>query len=212
MAIETMKKSGAEVIDPVEIQPLDNLGEAEWEVLLYEFKDGIKKYLAWLGPDTPHRTLADLIAFNEENRDREMQYFGQEIFLMAQEKRPLSDKNYTDALELCRRLSTEEGIDSVMLKHKLDALIAPTADPAYPTDLINGDHFTGEGSSMLPAVAGYPHITVPAGHVFGLPVGVSFIGRAWSEPRLIALAYALEQATNNRRRPRFLPGPELPTQ
>jgi len=210
MAITAMKDCGAEVIDPVEIQPLEKLGEAEWEVLLYEFKAEINRYLAWLEPAEPHRNLADLIAFNEANRDREMQYFGQEIFLQAQEKGPLSEKKYIQALEFCRRNSAAEGLDAIMERHKLDALIAPTTDPAFPTDLVNGDHYTGGGSSLLPAVAGYPHITVPAGQVFGLPVGVSFIGRAWSESRLIALAYAFEQATKYRREPRFLPGPDLP--
>ncbi len=210
MAMAAMKKAGAEVIDPVEIPPLEELGEAEWEVLLYEFKAELNKYLARLGPAAPHGTISDLIAFNEANRGREMQYFGQEIFLKAQEKGPLTENKYIQALESCRRISAEEGIDAVIREHNLDALIAPTTDPAYPTDLINGDHYTGGGSSILPAVAGYPHITVPAGHVFGLPVGVSFIGPAWSEPRLIALAYAFEQVTKHRREPRFLTEPDLP--
>ena len=210
LAIAAMKKAGAEVIDPVEIQPLEELAEAEWEVLLYEFKAELNKYLAWLGPAAHHRTLSELIAFNETNRDKEMQYFGQEIFLQAQEKGPLTENKYIQALKSCRRISAEEGIDAVIQEHNLDALIAPTSDPAYPTDLINGDHYTGGGSSVLPAVAGYPHITVPAGHVFGLPVGLSFIGRAWSESRVIALAYAFEQTTKYRREPRFLLGPDLP--
>ncbi len=203
-AIDAMKKLGAEVIDPVEFKSIEKLGEAEWKVLLYEFKSGINRYLAELGPGTRCKTLADLIEFNEENREREMPYFGQEIFTQAQEKGPLTAKEYTEALNLCRRLSTVEGIDAVMNEHRLDALIAPTADPAYPTDLINGDHFTGGGSTVFPAVSGYPHITVPAGMVFGLPVGISFFGRAWSEPRLIAFAYAFEQATRLRSAPRFL--------
>jgi amidase len=203
-AVAALKKLGAEIIDPVEMQSPEKLEEAEWEVLLYEFKAELNKYLAMLGPAATQKTLADLIAFNEANRDREMPYFGQEIFLQAQEKGPLTEKKYRQALETCRRASTVEGIDGMIQRHKLDALIAPTTDPAYPTDLINGDHFTGGGSTVLPAVAGYPHITVPAGQVFGLPIGVSFIGRAWSEPRLIALAYAFEQATKCRQAPRFL--------
>jgi amidase len=168
--------------------------------LMEQAIDAMKK----LGAD-----LIDLIEFNNKNRDREMPYFGQEVFLQAQEKGPLTAKEYTEALKICRKSSTVEGIDAVMDKHKLDALIAPTTDPAYPTDLINGDHFTGGGSTILPAVSGYPHITVPAGRIFGLPVGLSFFGRAWSEPRLIALAYAFEQATKLRAAPRFLPAAEL---
>jgi amidase len=208
--IASMKMLGAEVIDPVEIESIDKLAEVEWEVLLYEFKAELNKYLAGLGAAAPRKTLADLIAFNDSNRDREMPYFGQEIFLQAQAKGPLTEKEYIKALEFCRRSSTVEGIDAVMGKHKLDALVAPTTDPAYPIDLINGDHSTGAGSSVLPAVAGYPHTTVPAGRIFGLPVGVSFFGRAWSEPRLIALAYAFEQATKCRVAPRFLPTADLP--
>jgi amidase len=208
-AIDAMKELGADLIDPIEFKSIDKLGEAEWKVLLHEFKSGINKYLAGLGSASPCRTLADLIEFNNKNRDREMPYFGQEVFLQAQEKGPLTAKEYTEALKICRKSSTVEGIDAVMDKHKLDALIAPTTDPAYPTDLINGDHFTGGGSTILPAVSGYPHITVPAGRIFGLPVGLSFFGRAWSEPRLIALAYAFEQATKLRAAPRFLPAAEL---
>jgi amidase len=208
-AIAAMKKRGAEVIDPVEMPSMEKLEEAELEVLLYEFKAGLNKYLAMFGPAAKHKTLADIIAFNEASRDREMLYFGQELFLRAQGKGPLTEQKYLQALELCRRASTVNGIDGVIQKHKLDALIAPTTDPAYPTDLINGDHFTGGGSTVLPAVAGYPHITVPAGQVFGLPIGVSFIGRAWSEARLIALAYAFEQAAKCRRAPRFHPYADL---
>jgi amidase len=203
-AMDAMKQLGAEIIDPVEIQSTVSLGEAEWDVLLYEFKSGINAYLAGLGDAASCKTLADLIAFNEKNREREMPYFGQEIFLKAQEKGPLTEKEYTEALRRCRRLSTVEGIDGVMDKYKLDALIAPTTDPAYPTDLINGDHYTGGGSTLLPAVSGYPHVTVPAGLIFGLPIGISFFGRAWSEPRLIGFAYAFEQATKLRATPRFL--------
>ena len=133
-----------------------------------------------------------------------MTCFGQDIFLKAQAKGPLTAKEYLDAMKICRQLSTVEGIDAVMGKHRLDALVAPTTDPAYLTDLVLGDHYTGGGTSTLPAVAGYPHITVPAGCVFGLPFGVSFFGRAWSEPRLIGLAYAFEPATKHRVAPQYL--------
>ena len=204
-ALTVMKKLGAELIDPVELETQGKFDDAELQVLLYEFKDGLNRYLASLGSAAPHKTLEALIAFNESNRDREMPYFRQEIFLQAQEKGPLTTKEYSDALELCRRMSTVEGIDKVLRSHTLDALVAPTGDPAFLIDLVNGDHFTGGGSSTFPAVSGYPHVTVPAGQAFGLPVGLSFFGRAWSEARLIALAYAFERATTHRFEPRLLP-------
>jgi len=207
--IALFKQQGAELIDPVEIPTLRDVDGPEFEVLLYEFKSGLNKYLTLLGPAAPRKTLEDVIAFNNTNRDREMPYFAQEIFLRSQEKGPLTSKEYLKALQLCRRLAARDGIDAVIGKHKLDALIAPTTDPAYPTDLVNGDHYTGGGASTLPAVAGYPHITVPAGDVFGLPVGVSFFGAAWSEARLISLAYSFEQAAKRRIAPRFLPTLDL---
>ena len=154
------------------------------------------------------RTLADVIAFNEKNRALEMPYFGQELFEKAQAKGPLTEKAYREALEADLRLSRKEGIDRAMDRHKLDALVAPTSSPATLIDLVNGDYGVN-GSSTLPAVAGYPHITVPAGFDFGLPVGISFFGRAWSEPALIRIAYAYEQATRHRRPPRFLPTADL---
>jgi amidase len=203
-AIEVMRAQGAVVVDPVEIATADQVYGCELEVLLYEFKDGLNAYLAGLGPGARVRTLADVIAYNERERAREMPYFGQELFERAQEKGPLTAKDYRTALETCRRLAGPEGIDAVLAQHRLDALVAPTGSPAWPTDLLNGDHFRG-ASSTLAAVAGYPNISVPAGNVLGLPVGLSFFGAAWSEPTLIRLAYAFEQATRHRQPPRFLP-------
>jgi amidase len=209
-ALSDLSRQGATVVDPVETTAHREVNDAEWTLLLYEFKDGLNAYLATLGLDAPYRSLEDLITFNEKNRDREMPWFGQEIFLASQEKGPLTEKAYLEARDTCRRLSTAEGIDLLMDRHQLDALVAPTGDPAFTIDLVNGDHYTGGGTSTLPAVSGYPHITVPAGDVSGLPVGLSFFGRAWSEPRLIALAYAYEQATRHRRPPQFLPTLALP--
>ena len=205
-ALEAMGGQGAVIIDPVDLSSAGaaRMRQAETEVLLYEFKADLNAYLARLGPAAPVRSLAELIAFNEENASDEMPYFQQERFLAAEAKGPLSDRRYVDALNTARQLSRDEGIDRVMDAHSLDAIVAPTGGPAWVTDLVNGDHFGG-GSSGFAAVAGYPNITVPAGYVFGLPVGLSFFGRAWSEPTLIRLAYAFEQATLHRRPPGFLP-------
>jgi len=203
-ALADLSRLGAAIVELPDFKASTEVDDAEWLVLQYEFKDGLNAYLATLGPDTPYRTLGELIAFNEANRDRSMPWFGQEIFAMCQEKGPLTSKEYLDAAATARRLSTVEGIDKVMEANRLDAIIAPTGDPAFTIDLVNGDHYTGGGTSTLPAVSGYPHITVPAGQVYGLPVGLSFFGRAFSEPRLIALAFAYEQATRHRQAPGFL--------
>ncbi len=203
-AIETMKRSGATIIDPVNLAPSKEYEDSELEVLLYEFKHDLNKYLSELGPKAPFRSLKEIIEFNEKNRGRVMPYFGQELFLKAEAKGPLTSPDYLKALEKNRRLSRTQGIDAVITKDRLDAIIAPTGSPSWTTDLVNGDHFTG-GSSTPAAVAGYPNINVPAGFIRGLPVGISFFGAAYSEPALIKLAYAFERATRHRRAPGYLP-------
>jgi amidase len=200
-ALDVIKRLGATIVDPADMETTGKYDDSEFEVLLYEFKADLEKYLA-ARPDVPYRTLKDLIRFNEENRDREMPWFGQEIFEKAEAKGPLTEKKYRDALKGNLRMSRQEGIDAVIKKHRLDALVAPTGGPPWPTDLVNGDHFTG-GFSSASAVAGYPHITVPAGYVAGLPVGLSFFSGAWTEPALIRMAYAFEQGTTARRAPTF---------
>ncbi|QXD15111.1 amidase [Rhodocaloribacter litoris] len=203
-ALAVMRDAGAELIDEVSLPPRREYGQAEYEVLLYEFKNDLNAYLAALPPGDGPRTLDDLIAFNEAHAEEELKYFGQEIFLAAREKGPLTDQAYLDARALCLQKTREEGIDRAFREHNLDALVAPTGGPAWPIDLINGDHFGG-GSSSPAAVSGYPNVTVPAGYVFGLPVGISFFGTAYSEPTLLRLAYAFEQATRVRQAPTFLP-------
>ena len=202
-AVAEMKRQGAEIVDPADVPNIKELGDPEFEVMLYEFKAGLEAYFASLGPKAPVKTLADAIAFNERNREREMPFFGQEIFLKAVEKGPLSTPAYKEALEKCGRLSRKEGLDAVLDQHRLDALVAPTGAPAWVIDPVSGDHYVG-GNSTPAAVSGYPSVTVPMGFVFGLPVGLSFIGRAWSEAVLVRLAFAFEQATRHRRPPRFL--------
>ena len=206
--LTSMKAHGATLIDPADIPNADKYGAAEFDVMLYEFKADLNHYLAELGPDAPIQTLKDLIAFNIHHADREMPFFGQDLLIKAQGKGPLTSKAYLAALAKCRRYSRAEGIDEVMQKHRLDAIVAPTGGPPWTTDPVNGDHFSG-GCTSPPAVAGYPHITVPAGFIYGLPVGISFIGTAYSEPTLLKLAYAFEQATKHRKSPRFLATVEL---
>ena len=207
-SIEEMKRQGAVIVDPADMATAGKYDDSEFEVLLFEFKADLNSYLAGLGPTARVRTLKEIIEFNEKNKEKEMPYFGQEIMIRAEAKGPLTTRAYKDALAKNHRLSRAEGIDAVMLKHRLDALVAPTGGPPWPTDLINGDHFSG-ASSTPAAVAGYPNINVPAGYIFGLPVGISFFGRAYSEPTLIRLAYAFEQATKFRKPPKFLPAAEL---
>ena len=207
-SLEILKQNGAILIDPIEIDSLGRFDDSESTVLLYELKADMAAYLKHRGPNTPFKTLKDLIDFNEKHADKEMPYFNQELFLKGEAKGPLTDKEYIDALEKNHRLTREEGIDAVMDKHNLDAIVSPTDSPAWMTDLVDGDHFLG-GSSQLPAVSGYPHITVPAGQVFGLPIGISFFGRAWSEPVLLKIAYAFEQVTKARKPPKFLPTVDL---
>ena len=207
-AIDVLKREGATVVDPADMPTHGKLDAPEFEVLLFEFKADINKYLAGLPVGDHPRTLKDLIDFNERNRDREMPFFGQELFTKAQAKGPLTDPAYLKALRSCQTLSRAQGIDAVIRKDNLDAIIAPTGGPAWTTDLLNGDHFTG-GSSTPAAVAGYPNVQVPAGYVYGLPVGISFYGRAFNEAKLIRLAYAYEQATRHRRPPRLPPAADL---
>jgi amidase len=202
-ALADMKAAGAVIVDPADIPTAARLDDCEFEILLYEFKAGLNEYLAERNPGGPVRSLADLIAFNHREKDREMPFFGQEILVMADKKGSLSSAGYRTALATCRTRARTAGIDAVMTRLRLDAIVAPTGSPAWTIDLINGDHFLG-ASSTPAAVAGYPNVTVPAGFAYGLPVGVSFIGRAWSEAKLIQFAYAYEQATRQRKPPQFL--------
>jgi len=201
-ALREMQRRGAEIVDPADIPTAGKFDDSETEVLLYEFKADLNAYLAALGPKAPVHSMQEVIDFNERHRDKEMPYFGQDLMIKAQAKGPLTSQPYLEALEKDHKLARTEGIDAVMNKNRLDALVAPTAGPAWCTDLINGDHAAG-GSSTPAAVAGYPNINVPAGYVWGLPVGISFFGAAHSEALLIKLAYAFEQATRHRRPPRF---------
>jgi amidase len=202
-ALDAMKKQGAVLVDPADIETLGKFDESELLVFMYELKSDLNGYLARLSPNAPVRTLKDIIDFNERNKQKEMPYFGQDLFVKAEAKGPLTEKTYLDTIERNHQLARTEGIDATMDKYHLDAIVAPTGGPAWLTDLINGDHFAG-GSSNAAAVAGYPNINVTAGFISGLPVGISFFGRAWSEPTLIRLAFSFEQATKARQAPRFL--------
>ena len=202
-ATEAMRNAGAVVVDPA------NLPDASWNdelpllVLEYEFKDGINRYLAGLGPEAPVKSLEELIEFNESNADAEMPFFGQERLIAAQSRGPLTDEAYVTAVSAIQRGSREDGIDALMRRHDLDAIVAPTSGPAWLTDHIIGDRLDGGHSAGPAAIAGYPDISVPMGFVEGLPVGISFFGARWSEPVLLRIAYAYEQATNHRTPPRF---------
>ena len=202
-AVEAMGAEGAVIVDPA------NLDAAAWNdplslvVLEYEFKADLNAYLGTLGPDAPVKSLAEIIEFNEQNRGLEMPYFGQERMHAAQARGPLTDAAYLNAVRTIQRATREDGIDRLMNQHDLDAIVAPTRDLAWPTDHIKGDRLDGGSSAGPAAIAGYPDITVPMGFVSGLPAGVSFFGRAWSEPTLLRVAYAFEQATNHRRTPTF---------
>lgn len=207
-ALEAMKKEGATLVDPADIETAGKWSDTEMTVFMYELKADLNAYLARPGFNAPAKTLKDIIEFNDRNHQKEMPFFGQDLFLKAEAKGPLTSQEYLDALAKNRQLARKEGIDATMDKHNLDALVGPTGGPAWLTDLVDGDHFGG-GSSGAAAVAGYPNITVPAGFIFGMPVGISFFGRAWSEPILIRMAYAFEQATKVRKGPRLLPTADL---
>ncbi len=209
-AVDAMKHAGAKIVDPANLETVGQFEAAEQIVLLYELKNDMNAYLSGLGPGAPVHSLKEIIEFNEKNWKVEMPYFGQDRFLKAQSYGPLTTAEYLEALEKAHRLTRAQGIDALMDRFRLDAIVAPTAGPAWVTDLINGDHDAGK-SSRPAAVSGYPNISVPAGFIFGLPVGISFFGRAYSEPTLIKLAYAFERATKQRKPPRFLPVADLKT-
>ncbi len=197
-----MRSAGAQIVDPVEFPRFEAWRDSETEVLLYEFKADLNAYLAERGAAV--KSLADCIAFNRGHEREEMPHFGQELMEQAEEKGPLTEKEYKDALSKNHRLTRKKGIDALLKKHKLDSITGPTAGPAWLTDWVNGDR-VDSGCASPPAVSGYPHITVPAGFASGLPLGISFFGEAWSEPKLIRIAFAFEQLRRARRKPKFAP-------
>jgi amidase len=199
-ALDAMRELGAEIVDPADVPHNDELDDPEYEVLLYEFKTDIEAYLAALGPSQPYRTLADLIVFNREHAEEEMPFFGQEVFEKAVEKGPIIEPAYLEALATCRRLARDEGLDAAFAEHRLDAIVAPSNQPAWLIDHANGDHHVG-GDSTPAAIAGYPNLTVPMGLAFDVPIGVSFMGKPWSEGTLIRFASAFEHHTAHRRSP-----------
>ena len=201
-AIAGFRDAGAEIVDEANLATAGQFDEAEFEVLLYEYKDGLERYFASRGETARVRTLADLMAFNTARADEELRWFGQELLEAANAKGPLTEAAYREARARCVRLSRTEGLDALFATHRVDAVIAPTNGPAWTIDHVNGDHYLG-GASTACAVSGYPHLTVPAGYVHGLPVGVSLMGPAWSEARLLAYGHAFEQATRVRRPPEF---------
>jgi amidase len=206
--LDVMKQMGATIVDPADVPNFNKFSKTEMEVLHYEFKTDLNKYLA--GTKASVKTLAEIIRFNEDNKDRVMPYFGQEHMENAQKKGSLRDKKYRDALAKNHRMTRKEGIDATMRTHKLDAIVVPSGGPSWIIDLVNGDTINWDMESASPAaVAGYPHITVPAGYIFGLPIGISFFAQAWQEPALLKLAYAFEQATKVRKPPEFLPTANL---
>ncbi|MGE5235422.1 MAG: amidase [Acidobacteriota bacterium] len=207
-ALRVMAGLGAVLVDPADIPHAGEVDDDELEVLLYEFKSDLNDYLADLGPGAAVHSLADVIAFNEAHRAQELPYFGQDLMIKAEGKGPLTEKAYLKALSRCRELSREKGLGALFAAHTLDAVVAPTGGPPWMIDLVTGDHFGGSSSTPA-AVSGYPSVTLPAGYVFGLPVGVTLIGQPWSEPALIRMAFALEQALAVRRPPRFLATADL---
>jgi amidase len=207
-ALRAMSALGAVIVDPADIATAGQFDDAEFEVLLHEFKADVESYLRGLPAGARARTLSDLIAFNRAHAAEEMPYFKQEIFEQAAKKGPLSSAGYRTALRKCRDLSRTKGLDATFAKHRLDALVAPTQGPPSVIDLVNGEKYTGSSTTPC-AVAGYPAITVPMGYAFGLPLGVTFMGLPWSEAALLKFAYAFEQQTRVRRAPRYLPTADL---